>query len=111
MKSKPIVPRKLAKQDVDAAVDHYLREGRRQAALGVIEALKGAYSHIGRQPDGGSPCYARDRNVLGLPFWSLIRYLGLVFYIERADHIDVWRVLHSQRDMLAWMSDPNGDKP
>jgi toxin ParE1/3/4 len=29
-----------------------------------------------------------------------------VFYVERADHVDVWRVLNEQRDMAAAMRDP-----
>ena len=29
-----------------------------------------------------------------------------VFYVERDDHIDVWRVLHAQRDIPAWMQEP-----
>jgi toxin ParE1/3/4 len=31
-----------------------------------------------------------------------------VFYVERPDHIDVWRVLHGQRDIPAWMQEPDG---
>jgi len=26
-----------------------------------------------------------------------------VFYVEQPDHIDVWRVLHGQRDIPTWM--------
>jgi toxin ParE1/3/4 len=29
-----------------------------------------------------------------------------VFYIERESHIDVWRVLHAERDIPVWMKDP-----
>lgn len=25
------------------------------------------------------------------------------FYVEREDHVDVWRVLHGQRDIPAWL--------
>ena len=46
-----------------------------------------------RQPAGGSPRHAHKLNNSGLRF-SLKRYVHLVFYIERADHIDAWRVLH-----------------
>lgn len=42
-------------------------------------------------------------NLLGLRFWALTRYPHLVFYIERDDHIDVWRVLHGRRDIPAWL--------
>jgi toxin ParE1/3/4 len=42
-----------------------------------------------------------------LRFWALRRYSYLVFYVERSDHVDIWRVLHSQRDIPAWMQDPD----
>jgi hypothetical protein len=29
-----------------------------------------------------------------------------VFYVERDEHVDVWRVLHAQRDIPAWMDEP-----
>lgn len=101
MKAKPIVPRELATRDVDEAIDHYLGEGAEQAALGFIEALEQAYIHIGRHSATGSPRYAHELNLDGLRFWPLTRYPHLVFYIERGDHIDVWRVLHGQRDIPA----------
>ena len=40
--------------------------------------------------------------------WPLRRYPYFVFYVEREDHLDVWRVLHAQRDIPAWMQDPEG---
>ena len=103
MKAKPVVPRELANRDVDEAVDHYLSDGAAQAALGFIEALEQAYTHIGRHPASGSPRYAHELNLPGLRFWPLSRYPYLVFYLERADRIDVWRVLHGERDIPAWM--------
>ena len=38
-------------------------------------------------------------------FWPLGRYRDLVFYVECDEHIDVWRVLHAQRDIPAWMNE------
>lgn len=107
MKTKPIVPRELASRDVDEAIDQYLNEGAEQAALGFIGALRRAYAHIGRHPATGSPRYAHELNLPGLRFWPLTRYPHLVFYIERDDHIDVWRVLHGQRDIPTWMQTPD----
>jgi toxin ParE1/3/4 len=103
LKSKPIVPRELANRDVDEAIGHYLSEGAKQAALGFIDALERAYLHIGRHPATGSPRYAHELDLPGLRFWPLTRYPHLVFYIERSDHIDVWRVLHGERDIPAWL--------
>jgi toxin ParE1/3/4 len=104
MKAKPVVPRELANQDVDEAIEHYLNEDAEQAALKFVKALEQAYSQIGRHPATGSSRYAHELNLPGLRSWSLTRYPYLVFYIEREDHIDVWRVLHGQRDIPAWLS-------
>lgn len=102
---KPVWPRERANRDVDEAIAHYLREGAPQAALGFIDALEQAYAHIGRFPATGSSRYAHELNLPGLRFWPLARHPHLVFYIERDDHVDVWRVLHGQRDIPAWMHD------
>jgi toxin ParE1/3/4 len=84
-----------------------LGEDAAHAALGFIDALERAYSHIGRHPATGSPRYAHELNLPGLRAWPLNRYPHLVFYVERPDHIDVWRVLHGQRDVPTWMSEPD----
>jgi toxin ParE1/3/4 len=108
VKVKAVVPREQANQDVDEAVAYYLGEGAEQAALGFIDALEQAYTHISRHPATGSPRYAHELNLPGLRAWPLTRYPHLVFYVERPDHIDVWRVLHGQRDIPAWMQEPDG---
>ena len=106
MKSKAVIPRELANQDIEEAIAYYLSEAAEQAALGFIDALEQAYAHIGRHPGTGSSRYAHELNLPDLRAWSLARYPYLVFYVEQPDHIDVWRVLHSQRDIPAWMQEP-----
>ena len=107
MTAKPVVPRELANRDIDDAIAYYLSEGAEQAAFGFIDALEQAYAHIGRHPATGSPRYAHELNLPGLRFSPRARYPHLVFYIERPQHIDVWRVLHGQRDIPAWMQEPD----
>ena len=107
MRAKPVVPREQARQDVEDALSYYMAEDAEAAALGFIDALERAYAHIGRHPAVGSPRYAHDLNVPELRFWALRRYSYLVFYVERSDHVDIWRVLHSQLDIPAWMQDPD----
>ena len=102
MTAKPVVPRELANRDIDDAIAYSLSEGAEQAALGFIEQ---AYAHISRHPATGSPRYAHELNLPGLRFWPLAHYPHLVFYVERPEHIDVWRVLHGQRDIPAWMQE------
>lgn len=107
MKARAVIPRELASRDVDDAIDYYLSEGAEKAALGFIEDLQQAYTHIARNPATGSPRYAHELNLPGLRAWPLKRYPYLVFYVERDDHIDVWRVLHGQRDVPAWLREPD----
>jgi toxin ParE1/3/4 len=76
------------------------------AALGFIDALEKAYAHIGRHPASGSPRYAHELNLPGLRSWPLTRYPYLAFYVECSDHVEVWRVLHAQRDIPTWMQVP-----
>jgi toxin ParE1/3/4 len=103
VKAKPVIPRELANRDVDEAIDYYLSEGAEQAALGFVGALEQAYVHIGLHPASGSPRYAHELSLPGLRSWSLSHYPQLVFYVEQDDHINVWRVLHGQRDIPVWL--------
>jgi toxin ParE1/3/4 len=107
VKAKPVIPREQANRDVDEIVAHYLSEAGAAVAMGFVDALEQAYGHIGRHPATGSPCYAHELNLPGLRAWPLTRSPHLVFYIEHSDHIDVWRVLHGQRDIPAWMQAPD----
>ena len=106
MKAKAVIPRSRAVRDVDEAIGHYLDEAGVPVALGFIDALEQAYAHIGRHPAAGSPRYAVDLNMPGLRFWGLRHYPHLVFYVERKDHVDVWRVLHDQRNIPDWLREP-----
>lgn len=99
MKVKPVVPRAQANRDVDEAVACDLGEDAPQAALGFIYELEKAYAQVGRHPGMGSPRYAHELNLPGLRAWPLTGCPHLVFYGERPDHVDVWRVLHGQRDI------------
>ncbi len=105
MKVKPVIARAQANHDIDEIIAYYLGESAEQAAYGFVDALEDAYAHIGRRPATGSPRYAHELDLPGLRFWPLTHYPHLVFYIERPDHIDVWRVLHGKRDIPVWMAD------
>lgn len=108
MKARVVIPRERANQDVDQAIAYYLSEDAGQAALGFIDALEQAYANISRHPGTGSPRYAHELDLPGLRVWPLIRYPHLVFYVERPEHIDVWRVLHGQRDIPLWLQESEG---
>lgn len=104
MKVKPVRPRQQALHDVDEALAYYMAEAPEAVALGFVDALEQAFAHIARHPATGSPRYGHELNLPGLRVWPLARYPYLVFYMEQAGHVEVWRVLHGQRDIPAWMS-------
>jgi len=104
---KPVILRVQAEQDVDDALAYYLNEVAGQAALGFIDALEHAYTRISRHSGAGSPRYSHELQLPGLRNWPLRRYPYQVFYIEHPGHIDIWRILHSARDIPAWLHETN----
>lgn len=106
MTAKPIVPRAQARSDIDAAIEDYLREAGARTALGFIDRVETALHAIAHRPAAGSSRYANELDIPGLRSQRLKRYPFLVFYVEREDHIDIWRVLHAKRDIPAWVGEP-----
>ena len=105
MKAKPLVPRERANRDIEEAIAWYLKENAPLAAVGFINAVEQAYRHVSRFPASGPMRYGHELNLPGLRFWPVRGYPWLVFYSERSDCIDIWRVLHRQRDIPAWMDE------
>ena len=101
MTEKPVRPRERANRDVDAAIEHYRNEASEKVALGFIDELQKALARISLNPRIGSPRYAHELDLPDLRLKAIARYPYLVFYVERDDCIDVWRVLHSERDIPA----------
>jgi toxin ParE1/3/4 len=103
MTGKAVVPRERAHRDVEMAVDYYRREAGPDVALGFVDALEALYRLIADHPRIGSPRYAHELDLPGLRCRSLDRFPYLVFYVERAGHIDILRVLDARRDIPAWL--------
>lgn len=109
MTAKPVIPTRLATQDVEDELTRCLvDEGSEQAALGFIAEIEHTYTRLAKHPNIGSPRYAYELDVPGLRSWPLDRYPHLIFYIERDDHVEVWRVLNGKRDIPAWLLSDDG---
>lgn len=103
MKLRPVIRRRQAQEDVVEAMVYYMNEAGDDVAQRFIDAVDAAIVHIAQFPATGSPRYAPIARADGLRVWPLKRFPFLVFYIERGDSIDVWRVLHGERDIAAWL--------
>lgn len=104
---KRLVRRERADSDTLAALEYYI-EHAPECALPFLENLESAYRHIRAYPASGSPRYAVELDIPGLRAWKCHQYPYVIFYVETADCIDVWRVLHETRNIpasLAWHDD------
>jgi toxin ParE1/3/4 len=104
VKTKSIALRELAQKDIDEALDHYVGVGGDITALDFIDAVESAFRHICAHPGSGSPRYAIELDLPEVRSWRLKRFPYLIFYIERETEVDVWRVLHGQSDIAAWLN-------
>ena len=105
MRSKPIVTRALADEDIDLAFEYYLAEGGPEVAVAFIDDYESSTAHISRFPLGGSPRLAGALDISDLRQWPLRRFPYSIIYIDRKQYVEVWRVLHSQRDLRGLLSD------
>jgi toxin ParE1/3/4 len=97
--------RSLAAADVADAVDYYRDEAGAALALGFIDAVEHAFDQIRRSPRTGSLQYSYDLGIPELRARKLARFPFVIFYVPSDEHIDVWRVLHRRRDVLAAFRD------
>lgn len=107
----PVVLRDRARLDIEEAVEWYRDEADANTALRFIDVLEATLRQVGRHPKTGSPRYAVELELPGLRSLPLSGFPQMIFYVERADHVDVWRVLHGHRDIPAWMSEPPDAAP
>ena len=106
MTAKVVIPRAVARRDVEKAIRYYAREAGMHVALGFIDDLEKAYRLIADYPSSGSLRYAYELRLPNLRCRQLKQYPYLIVYIVRAEYVDVWRVLHGKRDIPAWLQDP-----
>lgn len=101
----PLALRQAAQQDIENGFTYYLQEASATIATSFITALDDALHHIQLHSGTGSSRYEETLDIPGLRFWLVSRFPYAAFYIERADQIDVLRVLHQHSDIPAHLRD------
>jgi toxin ParE1/3/4 len=102
---KPIRERHDATDDVRSIVARF-RQVSPDLSDAFVDELEKAYDQIATFPAGGSPLWGQRLDLPGLRSWTIKRFGYLVFYVEQADHVEVWRLLHAASDIPAWLADP-----
>lgn len=102
--AKPVELRQLAVDDIDTALDCYLREAGETVANRFIDALETALAHLSRHPLTGSLRYAHELNIPSLRARPLTTFPYIIFYRDRTDSIDIWRLLHAHSDVPTWLT-------
>jgi len=96
--------RTLAANDIDTAVAYCRNEVSPETAFGFIDDVEAAITHLCRHPLTGSLRFAHEVEVPELRSWPLKKFPYLVFDVPDADRIDIWRVLHANRDIPAHLA-------
>jgi len=93
--------RSRAAADIDDAIAHLAGGAGDAVAVAFIDALEHGISHITRSPNAGSLRFAFELGIPELRGWGLRRFPYVIFYVALGDRIDIWRVLHTRRDIPA----------
>ncbi len=97
---KKLVKRALADEDIFDALNYYIANVP-EYSLALIDDIELAFQHIQQFPASGSLRYAHELNLPELREWACPKFPYLVFYMEYVNQIEVWRVLHQQRNIPA----------
>lgn len=106
-------PRVGAIRDVEAAVDWYATEAGEGVAARFVASLEAAYGVITDRPEIGSTAQGIALGIPELRSWRVRGFPFVVFYEFKAGTVEVWRILHAQRDIPAELSlsGPEEDAP
>lgn len=102
---KPAVLRPQALQDQQGEVRYYRKEGGTRVAVKVAKATNDALDQVELDPGIGSPKLGKVLGIPGLRTWRVTRFPLLWCYFERADHVDVVRLLGERQDIAAILGD------
>lgn len=98
---KPARLRPQARLDRLAEVRYYRQEAGSAIAERLVQASAQALDQIEQQPGMGSPTLGKSLDMEGLRTWRIKGFPLIWFYFERADHLDVVRLLGERQDAVA----------
>lgn len=97
--------RATAVADLEEAVRYYGEEAGPEVALAFVDAFDAATSQLRDHPLIGSLRFSFELEIPELRSWPLPGFPYLLFYVPDQDGVDLWRVLHAQRDIPNHLAD------
>jgi toxin ParE1/3/4 len=90
--------REAAVLDIDEALNYYFTEAPHMVR-GLENAVLEARRHVEKFPGTGSKRYQSSSGEDVLRFWTLNKFPCAIFYFERADYIEIVRLLHQSSNI------------
>ena len=98
---KPAVLRPQALRDQQGEVRQCRKEGGTRVAVKLANATNAALDQIERDPGIGSPTLGKLLGIPGLRTWRVAKFPLLWCYFERAEQLDVVRLLGERQNIAA----------
>ncbi len=98
---KPASLRPQALRDQQDEVRYYRAKGGSGLAVKVVKATNAALDQIELDPGIGSPTLGKRLGIPGLRSWRVAKFPLLWCYFERAEQLDVVRLLGDRQDVAA----------
>ncbi len=104
-----VIRRPSSDRDLVAIFRHYAREAGLRVADRFFAEAEATFARLAGMPRIGTPYEPEEPLFADLRFFPVSRYRAyLVFYRPIADGVEVYRVLHSARDIASILADEFG---
>ncbi len=101
--------RERAAADINETVTYYLANAGADVASRFVDAIERTVNQISRAPRSGGLRFAYELEIPDLRIRPVARFPHLVFYVVGDEAVDVWRILHSRRDIPSALSEEPDD--
>ena len=98
---RPVRIRPAAREDMHREVAYHRREAGTAVAAKLAKRLRVAMERLSLEPGLGSPRLGQLLDVAGMRAWPLDGFPMSLWYFERADHVDVARLVAHRQDSEA----------
>ncbi len=105
MNPKPVVLSDRALVDLAQIVRRYTSAASTDVARSFVKAAQDAFQHLSLFPASGLARLDLPSDWLELRTWPVSGFPYLLFYAENDDTIDIYRILHTARDIPASLTE------